>query len=230
MKSGKDKSRSRFALRKYLAVALFSLALAAIVNIEAPCPVRTLPHRRHRGENHPLDRRLHGPRFGDKRQEGRGNRQGRSKNRAGGRAEAHRDQRASAEEAAYHGPLIVPFSTVFLFRSHYLRVCRPEHKEVQPVRERLHLRGGPHGLHGPADKGHARGLRKVRSGSCGGALLHIPPLSLRHCDEDHPLFGSRPCFFDHSRHCGSIPRGQQPSHLCLRLPRQSCSLIFFRSG
>ena len=36
MKSEKDKSRSRFALRKYLAVALFSLALAAIVNIESP--------------------------------------------------------------------------------------------------------------------------------------------------------------------------------------------------
>ena len=36
MKSEKDKSRSRFALRKYLAVALFSLALATLVNIELP--------------------------------------------------------------------------------------------------------------------------------------------------------------------------------------------------
>ena len=90
MKSEKDKPPSRFALRKYLVIVLFSLILAGLVNIRLPLQSGQYQVGDIAAEDYPFDRRLHGARLRRERQEGRGNRQGRPEDRAGGSSRSSR--------------------------------------------------------------------------------------------------------------------------------------------
>ena len=206
MKSEKDKPPSRFALRKYLAIILFSLILAVIVDIRLPLQsgqyqIGDIATRNIRST---ANYKVPGSDVSVKK--------GEIIVREGQRIGPEEELKLAGLSAIAQkrppitGHLFFLFFIFFSFITIVYEFADRNIKKFTLSEKDFIFSAALTGLHSPADQGLARSLRAVRSRSCLATVLRISPLPLRHRHEDHPFFRSRRCLFHHSRGCGSVHR------------------------